>query len=320
MTCYIFSVISMFFYFKNTSESTNNNTSNWPSKSYGNVYEIDDSKRELDSTSHIAKEVLFLETIDTTKSKPVKIKASQIREALKSNSKKAVTKVKEIVTYRIYFDGRIEKHIPKTIKKRNKNKYKYVYIDKQGEKYELGDFRIKKTKVYRGHKGKFINLINLEEIPKYFKKDNHQYLFKIDSQRSYVNEKTLASFLGAMLEVNFLDIGCNGFSHSDGSPRPSKSHINGNNGDFKYLRIDKSSKCGRGSSLNILTEPESLDYVRQNKWNNALHKFGWKSFLGWSYTSEEKKQYLNHISTNTANHFHHLHVQGYEPNFKEITE
>jgi hypothetical protein len=45
---------------------------------------------------------------------------------------------------------------------------------------------------------------------------------------------TLASFFGAMLEVNYLDISCNGFSH--GSSKPSRSHINGNNGDFKYLR------------------------------------------------------------------------------------
>lgn len=320
MTCYIFSVISMFFHLKNTSESTNNNTFNLAAKSYGNVYAFDDSKSNLDFNNLVAEKDFLLEKIDTTKSKTIKIKASQKKEASQLNNSKALTKTKEIVTYKIYFDGRIEKHIPKIIKNRNKNKYKYVYIDKQGENYDLGNFRIKKTKKYRGLKGTCVNLINLEEIPKYYKKNNLQYLFKIDSQRSYVNEKTLASFLGAMLEVNYLDISCNGFSHSDGSSKPSKSHINGNNGDFKYLRIDKSSKCGSGTSLNLITEPETLDHVRQNKWNNALHKFGWKNFLGWSYTSKGKKQYLNHIPKRTANHFHHLHIQGYEPNFKEITE
>jgi hypothetical protein len=55
---------------------------------------------------------------------------------------------------------------------------------------------------------------------------------------------TLASF-GAMLEVNYLDISCNGFSHQNGSSKPSRSHINGNNGDFKYLRLDKALEWSR---------------------------------------------------------------------------
>ncbi len=174
--------------------------------------------------------------------------------------------------------------------------------------------------MYNGTEGKRVNLINLEEVPKSYKKEKLQYHFNIDSPRSYVNEKTLASFFGAMLEVNYLDIGCNGFSHQDGSSKPSKSHVNGNNGDFKYLRIDKSLKCGSGTSLNIIKSPDSLDYKRQNKWNNALNKFGWKSMLGWSYKHKGKKKYLNHITHNTKNHHHHLHIQHYEPLFKEIKE
>jgi hypothetical protein len=174
--------------------------------------------------------------------------------------------------------------------------------------------------MYRGLKGKTINLINLEEVPKSYKKGKHQYHFNIDSPRGYVNEKTLASFFGAMLEVNYLDIGCNGFSHKDGSSKPSKSHINGNNGDFKYLRIDKSLKCGAGTSLNISKNSDSLDYVRQNKWNDALYKFGWKKMLGWTYQIEKKTRYLHQITHKTKNHYHHLHIQNYNPNYTEIIE
>jgi len=225
-----------------------------------------------------------------------------------------------IVTYRIYSDGRIIKYIPKIVKKGLENKYQYVYHDNEGKKHNLGEFTVLKIQKYKDTIGKFVNLISLEEVPKSYKKGKYQYHFNIDSPRAYVNEKTLASFFGAMLEVGFTDIGCNGFSHKDGSSKPSKSHINGNNGDFKYLRIDKSLSCGKGTSLNIIRAPDSLDYVRQNKWNDALYKFGWKNMLGWSYKVKRKKQYLNHISHNTSNHYHHLHVQRYEPEFKEIKE
>ncbi|WPR73020.1 hypothetical protein SLW70_07845 [Flavobacterium sp. NG2] len=206
------------------------------------------------------------------------------------------------------------------IKKEFKDKYKYVYKDSKGGQHELGEFRIYKTQKYKGPKGETVNLINLEEVPKSYKKGKYQYHFNVDSPRSYVNERTLASFFGAMLEVNYLDIGCNGFSHKDGSSKPSKSHINGNNGDFKYLRIDKALECGSGTSLNIIKSPDSLDYKRQNKWNDALYKFGWKSMLGWTYLSKGKKKYLNHIPHNTKNHYHHLHIQHYEPLYKEIKE
>jgi hypothetical protein len=53
-------------------------------------------------------------------------------------------------------------------------------------------------------------------------------------------------------------------------------------------------------------------------WNDALYKFGWKK-NGWSYTIK-KKRHLHHITHKTANHHHHLHVQDYEPDFKEIKQ
>ena len=206
---------------------------------------------------------------------------------------KPVQKI-DIVTYRIYFNGSIEKHIPKVIAAGNEYKYKYEYIPKEEKAIDLGSYKVHKTKAFGGGKDEYVNLINLETVPKYFKRNNHQYHFNIDSRRSYVNEQTLASLFGAMLEVNFLDISCNGFSHKDGSSKPSRSHINGNNGDFKYLRVDKVLECGPGTSLNISKSPDSLDYSRQNKWNDALHKFGWKKFLGWTYTIKKTTKKLKY--------------------------
>ena len=225
---------------------------------------------------------------------------------------------KDIVTYHIYANGEIEKHIPKSIKSGYEKKYAYIYHDKSGSLHELGTYDIIPTQVYGGVKGTKVNLINLDKVKKSYKKENYQYTFNVDSPRKYVNEKTLASIFGAMLEVNYNDISCNGFSHPDGSSKPSVSHINGNNGDFKYLRKDKKLMFGDGTSLDISANPDMLDDVRQNKWNDALYKFGWKSMLGWTYKRNGKVNYLNHLPKNTKNHHHHLHVQGYKPSFKEI--
>ena len=227
---------------------------------------------------------------------------------------------KDIITYHIFSDGRIEKHIPKIIKEEFKKKYNYIYHDKDGGLHEMGTYEILPTQMFRGNKGLLVNLINFDKVVKIYKKENYQYTFNVDSPRKYVNEKTLASLFGAMLEVNYNDISCNGFSHLDGSSTPSVSHINGNNGDFKYLRKDKKLMFGDGTSLDISANPDMLDVLRQNKWNDALHKFGWKSMLGWSYKRDGKTNYLHHLPKNTTNHHHHLHLQGYSPNYKEIKQ
>jgi hypothetical protein len=257
--------------------------------------------------------VLVEPTRDTIHNENISNSFKELREI------KATQKI-DITTYRIFFNGRIEKHIPKVVAAGNENKYKYEYIAKEGKTINLGSYKIHKTKTFRGSEDEYVNLINLEVVPKFFKQNNYQYHFNIDSRRSFVNEQTLASFFGAMLEVNYLDISCNGFSHKDGSSKPSRSHINGNNGDFKYLRSDKTLECGPGTSLNISKAPDSLDYSRQNKWNDALYKFGWKKMLGWTYTLKKTTKHLHHITHKTTNHHHHLHVQNYEPDFKEIKQ
>lgn len=235
-----------------------------------------------------------------------------------TNAKTEVVIATDLITIHIYTDGLMEKHTPPKIKIGVEKKYKYVYHDKSGTIHDLGIYTIIPTQVYGGKKGSNINLVDLSTIKESFKSGPLQYTFKIDSPRKYVNTRTLASLFGAMLEVSYNDISCNGFSHSDGSSKPSTSHINGNNGDFKFLRKDKKLMVGQGTSLDIRANPDMLDDVRQNKWNDALFRFGWKSMLGWSYKRNGKVYYPNHITKNSKDHHHHLHLQGYNPNFEEI--
>lgn len=151
-----------------------------------------------------------------------------------------------IVTYHVYWDGRIEKHIPRAIQKGYEDKNKYIYHDEKGQKYEIGFVSIKPTKVY-GAKSGTVNLFVLRCVQDVYRDGNKHYKLTINSQRDYANEHTWASLLGEKLEVCFDDIVCNGFSMPDGSPVVSSSHLNGKNGDIRYLRKDRSGK--------ILTSP-----------------------------------------------------------------
>ncbi|MFT5252380.1 MAG: hypothetical protein ACI87N_001388 [Flavobacteriales bacterium] len=323
MIWHIFGVASLFFNFENADKlvSTNSElisinkthiTLNTPNTSSNNL--INSKLKQPTNIFFKNRERLSLDKIiaDT-------IHTDNFTKSKKLETNEKIIKV-DIITYRIFFNGSIEKHIPKVIAGGQENKYKYEYVNKKKIVIDLGTYKFIKVKAYQGNAAEYVNLIDLETVPKYFKKNNYQYHFNIDSRRSFVNEMTLASFFGAMLEVNYLDISCNGFSHKDGSSAPSRSHINGNNGDFKYLRLDKTLKCGSGTSLNISKSAVALDYQRQNKWNDALYKFGWKGMLGWTYTVKKKTKHLHHITHKTTNHQHHLHVQNYEPEFKEIKQ
>jgi hypothetical protein len=142
--------------------------------------------------------------------------------------------------------------------------------------------------------------------------------FTLNTERYYLNDKTLASFIGALFECGYEDFTFNGFSHSDGSSRPSKSHKNGYNGDLRYLRTDKS-----GGKVDLFSSDEnlgwkSLDVERQNKFNEALYTFGWNSMLSQYF---DGKKILPHCQNDDdRDHNDHLHIQSYSPNYKEIKE
>lgn len=206
------------------------------------------------------------------------------------NVQASTATAKDLVTYHIYSDGKIEKHIPKVIKEENKKKYKYIYHNKEGSLHEMGTYNIIPTQMVGGKTGAMINLINFDKLTKTYKKGVYQYTFNVDSPRKYVNEKTLASLFGAMLEVNYNDISCNGFSHSDGSSRPSVSHVNGKNGDFKYLRKDKRLMFGNGTSLDISANPDM--YTMYGKINGIVHYINLVGKVCWDGAISETAKYI----------------------------
>ncbi|MDB9954822.1 hypothetical protein OAD49_04600 [Flavobacteriaceae bacterium] len=157
---------------------------------------------------------------------------------------------------------------------------------------------------------------NLIQLPSQFNKETSEssFGFKVkegNEYRSFIKGEALASLIGALSVTNTKDLGIVGFSLSDGSsPAPSKSHINGKNGDLRYLRTDKS-----GGTLFINQNPGLLDEPRQNSFNNALYKYGYTDLIGYKYQTNGQMKLLNH-TRHLENHQHHLHLQGYNPNLK----
>jgi hypothetical protein len=82
--------------------------------------------------------------------------------------------VPSIVTNHVYWDGGIEKHIPRAIQKGYEDKYKYIYHDEKGQMYEIGFASIKPTKVY-GAKSGTVNLIDLRCVQDVYRDGNKHY-------------------------------------------------------------------------------------------------------------------------------------------------
>ncbi|SFW70352.1 LysM domain-containing protein [Sinomicrobium oceani] len=195
---------------------------------------------------------------------------------------------------------------------------------------EIGNVLDEKIRYYIENKsgniefvGEFIKNDNeLIQLPSSFNFEsedaNSSFAFSVKSgneYRSYISPISLAAIIGAMSEANIEDVTIVGFSVEDGSsPAPSTSHKNGRNGDFRYLRKDKS-----GGALYIDSSAEDLDEDRQNDFNDALYKYGYTDLLSFKYNIDSEERLLNH-SRHYANHHHHLHIQGFNPTTKNIGE
>lgn len=246
-------------------------------------------------------------------------------------------KATDIITYHIYASGKIEKHIPKKIKSGFENKYKYVYHDKNNKEHDIcivdkviAQNWIKgskvdggkgwekrtagKTRYYQKGDGK-VELIKIK-LPINYNKDGVLIKIGDNTDREYINPISFASMIGTVAECGYSDFNFNGSTSKDGTGAPSVTHVNGVAFDFRYLRKDKS-----GNNLYINEKPNDLDVTRQEKFIDALIKFGYSKFYSVNITLNGKKFILKN-STNMADHHHHLHIrkEGYNPNYRELKQ
>ncbi|WP_264551512.1 hypothetical protein [Flavobacterium sp. N2038] len=245
---------------------------------------------------------------------------------------------KDVITYNIYSSGKIERNTPKQIESGFEKKYKYVYHDKKDKEHEICivDFVTAKNWIV-GSKvdgGKGWEKRTAGGKTRYYQKGNGQVeLVKVNlpiyhsegdvlidvgdnTDREYLNPRAFASMLGALAECGYSDFNFNGSTSLDGTGAPSVTHVNGVSFDFRYLRKDKT-----GNNLYINTDPNSLDVERQEKFIDALIKFGYSQFYSFNIKIKNQNFILKN-STHLADHHHHLHIrrEGYNPNFKETKE
>lgn len=223
--------------------------------------------------------------------------------------------------YVVHANGRIEKRIPKIVSNGFEDLIAYWYADSSGELHSLGEYKFTVVQRYssgnraaEGHS----QIIDLRTVAPHWQSGTLQYGFSLQTTRPFIGDIALASFLGAMLEVGYEDIVCTGFSTEEGKTAGgSSSHVNGTNGDLRYLRND-----GIYGPLHIALangQPELLDEVRQTAFIEALYRFGWKSMLSYRYQRNGESRLLKR-TRHYSNHHHHLHLQGYSPNLEEIHE
>ena len=244
---------------------------------------------------------------------------------------------KKIDTYRIYYDGNIEKYIFNNLPYDKEKKYQYVYHDEEGNEHEIGIFKfIETTEMKKGNIAgtKKVELIDIREFKGY---DNNGVKLKFltintDSKRYYINPDCYAGLLGAMAKLNIDYLGFNGFSNNKAGSYPSTSHFNGEKGDLRYLSTNR-----KGESTHL--EYSYFDVEQQNKFNDALYLFGWgrleKMYSEYFTYNGNSKYLLNHtrhlridekrddkgkIIQKEVRHHHHLHLTGFDHSLIKIIE
>ena len=233
---------------------------------------------------------------------------------------------KKIDTYRIYYDGNIEKYIFNNLPYDKEKKYQYVYHDEEGNEHEIGIFKfLETTEMKKGNIAgtKKVELIDIREFKGY---DNNGVKLKFlqikDNTRFYINPDCYAGLLGAMATLNIDYLGVTGFSDNKAkSVGGSKSHINGEKGDLRYLSTNR-----KGESTYL--QHSHFDVEQQNKFNDALYLFGWgrleKMYSEYFTYNGNSKYLLNHTKhmkeKGEYEHYHHLHLSGFDHTLIKIIE
>lgn len=212
--------------------------------------------------------------------------------------------------YHIYHNG--------TIKRENKNATGYaefIYYDKNDGVHDLGKSKliIADTWEAKGRKGKGKTYLIDQRNHKSYKKNNlgYKWIIVSDDGRYYLNGLSMSAVLGAMMSLGYGEYTGSGFSCKDGSSGVSVSHLNGKNGDFRYLGLRNSHM-----SKHTYTTHSHFDWDANVKFVNALYLFGYKQFLSQPVKVAGNKM-LPH-SKSYKNHHNHIHLQGFNPNVIDI--
>lgn len=219
------------------------------------------------------------------------------------------TPTSDTTRYHIYHDGKIKRE-----NKAATGFAEFLYYDQNGKTHNLGksSFYVANRWASKGKKG--IGSVYLVDQRKHkqYKMGNIGYLWRIDSDdgRYYLSGTALSAVLGAICSLGYAEYTGSGFSCRDGSPGESVSHLNGENGDFRYIAINN-----RHMSELTYTSHKHFDWDKNVSFVNALYKFGYKLFG--SNPVKIKGNILLPHSKNWSGHHNHVHLHDFNPNIED---
>lgn len=212
--------------------------------------------------------------------------------------------------YHIYSDGKI--------KRENKSATGYaefIYYDDKGNLHNLGksSFCLAQRWSSKGVKGVGNVYLIDQRKHKEYKNINIGYKWRIDSDdgRYYLSGAALSAVLGAICSLGYAEYTGSGFSCRDGSPGDSVSHLNGENGDFRYIAINN-----RHMTELTYTSHKHFDWEKNVAFVNALYKFGYKLFG--SHPVEIKNNSLLPHSQSWSGHHNHVHLHNFSPIIQDM--
>ena len=154
-------------------------------------------------------------------------------------------------------------------------------------------------------------------LPSSFSRDGFGFKYTGSEKENYISGPAFAGLLGALKDAQISDVSLNHWSKPNGaSPEPSKSHLNGEVGDIRPLRLDH-------SGMPVLTTNAQFDAKRNATLVSSLKKYGWTSVLSEKnskngYITPGTTHYSGFISKETGKwipvrHNNHFHAQSFKP-------
>jgi hypothetical protein len=251
-----------------------------------------------------------------------------------------------IVTYHIYYDGNIEKHIPQEILKGYEQKYKYVYHDKDNNEHEIciADWHTTKKKkngvtvsapdrsdtniieykenVNQGYTSKRVKYKNGDiaeygwhsqdkgSIWRLYRAlDEKIELVRMPDEVQYVNNKVTVRYIFSNTERRYTGPGA--LAGFIGALAETGLQLTTTGSCFTEGSCFPSSEHVNGKSIDTLY----LKDVDEQKFINAMHKFNFNKQI----TGKDKKKFDNAIQeTKGTLHNSHLHSGFDDSSIKEI--
>ena len=212
--------------------------------------------------------------------------------------------------YHIYHDGKIKRE-----NKAATGYAEFIYYEANGKSHNLGKSNFLKAPRWNSKNVQgsgSVYLIDQRNHQSYKSGSlGYKWIIVSGDKRYYLSGLSMSAVLGAICSLGYAEYHGSGFSCKDGSPGDSKSHLNGENGDFRYIGVNN-----RHMEELTYTSHDHFDWDKNVAFVNALYKFGYKLF-GSNPVRIKSNKLLPH-SQSWEGHNNHVHLHSFSPNVEDI--